>query len=264
MRSLLYSLGIGVALIASNAAAADLDAADAVAVDLGVPDPDAAEFDVIVAPDIDALGGAYVAARIAGAFTEDTDFDITDVNTNIANQYNVIGIGGAVAAGYEFTWGSNVSLRGEVEGGVVQQHVQSHQLGAIGTTLSDPLAFGTTETIYGLVNAAMDYHVGNGFKPFLGGGIGYAKVDFQNHGVTLAAPVGTLGPGSVTVMDDTASGFVWQVGGGVGYQLDWRTTLEAGYRYFQVNDVELVALDGTTSDVLIKQHQLQLGMRYGF
>lgn len=244
MRSLLLSVGMSAVLVAPLAHAADLD--------------------IIEAPMAGDFSGAYVAARIAGAFSPDTNFNLTVVPTNIVNDYDRLGFGGALAVGYEFGWGSNVSLRGELEGGLISTEIDSHTLVAIATTLDGPAAFGTTEIVYGMVNAAVDYDFGNGFKPFVSGGIGLAEVNFKNHGVALAAPVGPLGPGNVTAMNDRDSGLAWQIGAGIGYEVDEKVTLEAGYRYFQVNDISLAAVDGTVTNVPIKQHQVMLGVRYGF
>ncbi|MCR9123121.1 MAG: outer membrane beta-barrel protein [Phyllobacteriaceae bacterium] len=244
MRTLLLSVGMSAVLVAPLAHAADLD--------------------IIEAPMAGDFSGAYVAARIAGAFSPDTNFNLTVVPTNIVNDYDRLGFGGALAVGYEFGWGSNVSLRGELEGGLISTEIDSHTLVAIATTLDGPAAFGTTEIVYGMVNAAVDYDFGNGFKPFLSGGIGLAEVNFKNHGVALAAPVGPLGPGNVTAMNDRDSGLAWQIGAGIGYEVDEKVTLEAGYRYFQVNDISLAAVDGTVTNVPIKQHQVMLGVRYGF
>lgn len=244
MRTLLLALGTSAVLLSPLAHAADLD--------------------IVEAPMAGDFSGAYVAARIAGAFSPDTNFNLTVVPTNIINDYEQLGFGGALAVGYEFGLGSNIALRGELEGGLISTEVKSHTLAALATTLSGAAAFGTTEITYGMVNAAVDYDFGNGFKPFVSGGIGLAEVNFKNHGVGLAAPVGPLGPGNVTAMNDKDSGLAWQIGGGVGYAIDEQVTLEAGYRYFQVNDINLTAVDGTVTNVPVKQHQVMLGVRYGF
>lgn len=241
MKRFLLTLGAG-ALVASAAHAADID--------------------IIEAP-MPASSGAYVAARIAGAFPANTDFDLTVVPTNIVNDYKTIGYGGALAVGYGYGIGVG-AVRAELEAGLLTQEIESHTLTALPATLSDPLAFGTTEILYGTINAAVDIEAGMGFRPFLAGGVGMAQVNFKNHGVTLGAAVGPLGPGPVTAMNDKDTGIAWHVGGGVGYAIDDQVTIEAAYRYFGVSNVELTAVDGTVSSVPIRQHQVTLGMRYGF
>lgn len=241
MKRFLLSLGAG-ALLTSAAHAADID--------------------IIEAP-MPASDGAYVAARIAGAFPANTDFDLTVEPTNVVNDYESIGYGGSIAVGYGYGIGVG-AIRAELEAGLLSQKIESHTLAAVPATVSDPLASGTTEVLYGTVNAAIDIEAGMGFRPFIAGGIGLAEVNFKNHGVTLAAPVGALGPGVVTAMNDKDTGIAWHVGGGLGYAVNDQITLEAGYRYFGVSNVELTAIDGTVSSVPIRQHQVTLGMRYGF
>ena len=244
MRTSLFSLAIGAVLITPVAHAADLD--------------------VFSTPELAGSGDFYIAARIIGAFMGDTDFDLTVVQTNIINNYDEPGIGGAVALGYEFDSGAGYGLRAELEGGILSNTIDSHTIVALPATLSGANAFGETQILYGMVNVALDYDLGNGFKPFVGAGVGWAQADFKNHGVTLAAAVGPLGPGNVTAMNDADNGLIWQIGGGIGYEVTENITLEAAYRYMQVENISLTAVDGTVSNVPIHQHQGLLGVRYGF
>lgn len=61
--------------------------------------------------------------------------------------------------------------------------------------------------------------------PFIGGGIGWAKVELD-----LDEPADSSG-------DDT--GFAWQIGAGVSYDMSDRTSIRFEYRRFQVNDIEI-------------------------
>lgn len=65
-------------------------------------------------------------------------------------------------------------------------------------------------------------------------------------------------------MDDSGTGFAWQVGAGVSYDLTSNLTAELGYRYFNVENVGLTAADGTGSDVDVRSHQVNLGLRVSF
>lgn len=224
----------------------------------------AADMDMMGAPQMAGGGEFYIAARIIGAFTNDTDFNLTIVPTNIINNYNEPGLGGALAFGYDFDTGGGVGVRGELEGGILSNSIDSHTVVALGATFDGANAFGDTRVLYGMANVAIDLDLGNGFKPYVGAGLGWAQVNFDNHGIVLAGPVGPLGPGNVTAMDDSDSGLMWQIGAGVGYDVSENLTLELGYRYMQVNNIELTAVDGTVSSVPIHQHQGMLGFRYSF
>jgi len=104
-----------------------------------------------------------------------------------------------------------------------------------------------------LVNAYVDFGSG-ALKPYIGAGAGVGSVEFDNHGVSAVG----------TALDDSGTGLAWQIGAGVSYAFSEQTTLELGYRYFNVDSVELTAVDGTSSDVDVRAHQVMVGLRYAF
>ncbi|MEM0900204.1 MAG: outer membrane beta-barrel protein [Pseudomonadota bacterium] len=223
----------------------------------------AADDLVIEAPELsvsEEKSGAYIAARISGAFTDDTAFGLSVVATDIVNGYDDPGIAGSLAVGYRF----NNSFAAELEVGAGEQDIDAHTLTAIDTTLSGDNAFGTTKFTYGLINGSLMVDTGTIFTPYVSAGLGIADVEFENHGVELAAAVGPLGPGSVTAMDDSDTAFAYQIGFGSLIDVTDKIGLELGYRYFSVSDVELTAVDGTETDVDLDQHQLSFGIRYSF
>jgi opacity protein-like surface antigen len=71
----------------------------------------------------------------------------------------------------------------------------------------------------------------------------------------LAIPGSGLQP---TSDDDTV--FAWQVGAGVSYAVNANFDLEVKYRYFVIDDVEI--LDGEVESP--SSHNVYLGMRYTF
>lgn len=205
-------------------------------------------------------GGAYIAARLGAAFADDTAFGLTVVPTTIANEYEDTSLTGGIALGYRF----NDMISAEFEGGYSEQDIESHTLTALPATLSDPNAFGTTKITYGLVNLAVHQPTGTMFTPYISAGLGLADVAFETHGVNLAAPVGPLGRGAVTALNDSDTALAWQLGGGVLIDITDKIGLEVGYRYFSVNDVDLTAVDGTVSETDVTQHQALFGVRYSF
>jgi opacity protein-like surface antigen len=205
-----------------------------------------------------AASAFYIAGRIGAAFPRDTEFGV--LGTTVVNDYESAGLNGSIAFGGDLgVFG--FPLRAEIEGGYTSASVDSHTVVGIGT-LSGDAAFGSTRTIYGLVNAYVDFGDGP-LKPYVGGGIGAAHVDFRNHGVVVPAGIG-LPVGPLTAMDDSGTGFAWQVGAGISYDLTSNLTAELGYRYFNVENVGLTAADGTGSDVDVRSHQINLGLRVSF
>ena len=93
-------------------------------------------------------------------------------------------------------------------------------------------------------------------KPYIGGGIGYGWVD-GNLKVTNGA-------GNQLGGDD--SGFAYQLGAGLGFQLTNNLDLDLGYRWKKVNDIKLKSkINGfhLSSDDFTTQ-TLQLGLTWRF
>ncbi|MEM1377282.1 MAG: outer membrane beta-barrel protein [Pseudomonadota bacterium] len=227
--------------------------------------------DVILAPEsVGESGGKfYVAARAGGVFLQDTTFGLdaaAAVPTDIVNGYDDAGFVGGAAVGYDFEMRSGFSLRGEVEVGFFNAGIESHTVTALDATLSGDDAFGTTRVTYGMASAAVDVDAGF-FSPYVSAGIGIANVNFDNHGIVVDTATSTasgLPVGDVTALDDNATAFAYQIGAGVGFDVTDRVTLELGYRFFGVENVQLTAVDGTESSVDLDAHQGLVGMRFSF
>lgn len=218
---------------------------------------------VIEAPEVLVSGdrsGIYVAARLAAAFADDTAFDLTVVDTSVINEYESVSMTGGLAIGYRF---SNM-FSAELEIGTSTQDIEAHTITALSARIDGENAFGSTKLTYGLVNVAAEYETGMAIRPYLSAGIGLASAEFENHGVTLATAVGPLAAGDVTVMDDKDSGIAYQIGAGIVVDITDKIGLEAGYRYFSVDGIELTAVDDVVSDIKVNQHQALFGVRYSF
>lgn len=98
-----------------------------------------------------------------------------------------------------------------------------------------------------MVNAYYDINTGTKFTPYLGAGIGYAKVKGK-------ANISALGSGSI---DD--NNFAWQIGAGVGYAVNENVSIDAGYRYVDNGDFSEYGINVDST-----AHELYLGARYGF
>ncbi|MGL4404404.1 MAG: outer membrane protein, partial [Notoacmeibacter sp.] len=174
---------------------------------------------------------------------------------------------GAAAVGYNFDM-DRFGLRLEVEGGASKAAIKNHTIvdqlliGAP-TSFDAPAAYGAAMITYGMLNAAADVKMGT-FSPYLTAGLGFASVDLDNHGVVLTAATLGIAPGFVTAIDNTQEGFAWQIGGGIGYEVSEKVTLDFGYRHFRVQDVELLTLDATTTKDDIVQNTATVGVRLNF
>jgi len=120
-------------------------------------------------------------------------------------------------------------------------------------------ASGKITTLSGLLNLYYDFSTNSRFEPYVGGGIGVSRAAAEN--VTATYPGINISEeitGSSTVL-------VYQLMAGVAYNLDSRTALTLGYRYFNVarqsfqqESVGEVRADG------LGVHNIELGLRYWF
>ena len=109
------------------------------------------------------------------------------------------------------------------------------------------------------VNAFYDIDLGFAWKPYVGGGIGMTRI-------SVDVSSGTTG---TKLVDDNATVFSYQVGGGVGYEFplpeDRSITVSLDYRYF---DAGSPTFTGYTSrldfDASISGNYVGVGLRYGF
>lgn len=192
----------------------------------------------------------YVGVRGGFAIVDDTAFAITapDVVTTSYEDWNLTGSG---FAGLETEFFPGFGGRIEGELGYATYEVESHSVGGV----TQPAPVGDTSAFFGAVNAYVDANLG-GFRPFAGAGIGMAMVGLNEHGA-----------GGAVLMDDDDTGFLWQVSGGVGYDLTQNLTLEGMVRYQSVMDVELTSTAaggsvGSSTD--LNATSAQVGLRYRF
>lgn len=101
-----------------------------------------------------------------------------------------------------------------------------------------------------MANAWYDFKV-MGLNPYVGGGIGWADVSLDGK-FGSKAPIST-----------SESGFAWQLGAGLNFDIEPGKKLGIGYRYLQGPDVTLSApseVNPETGDVDDQNHTLTIGL----
>jgi opacity protein-like surface antigen len=191
----------------------------------------------------------YVGARGGLSIAEDTDFVVGPNAIN--NDYDDGGYNIAYVVGWRNRVSPRLAYRLEAELGYQETEIDAHSTGG---TRFDGTSFGDTETLYGFANLYLDVPVFGGLNGIVGGGVGVGQVEFDGHGVN------DLG----VVMDDEDTVFGYHLDAGVSYDINERLSLEAMYRYTSFVDVELEAVDGTTSETDVDSHNVLVGARYGF
>jgi opacity protein-like surface antigen len=104
-------------------------------------------------------------------------------------------------------------LRVELEGGYRHNHQPGHA-----TINSSSAITQTTSTWSVMGNVWYDFDMGSRLKPYIGGGVGWARNKFIPKPFTTAQ----------TVEDE---GFAWQAGGGLNFEVNKDASIGLGYRY---------------------------------
>lgn len=160
---------------------------------------------------------------------------------------NDIAISGAVGLRME-------SLRAEAE--ISYQKNDLDKIGVTGITV-DASALGISgnaKALTGLINAYFDFNTGSAFSPYITGGMGFSRVNF-NASIDIEDELGTL--------DDNDTGFAFQLGAGVGYAVSDNVTLDLRYRYFSVPTLKYDTTESETESEF-NSHNITGGVRISF
>ena len=194
--------------------------------------------------------GFYGALNLSVVDQKDTDFDYAPgakIDTSFDTGYGISG-------SYGYDTGKVWSLGGfrpEVEVGYNKADVDSHKLNG-GSTLAG--SAGDVDTFYVMANILHDFDTGTALVPYLGGGLGYANVSYNDFGVS-AIP---------NVLDDSDGGLAYQGIVGLGYQISQNLTLTLDYRYFATESLDVKTAVGNSTSIQNEQNKFNVGMRYGF
>ena len=185
-------------------------------------------------------GNWYVSGMAGASFLNDQDTNGSGLNftTHPDTGFNVSG-----AVGRYIT--SNIRVEGEV----------GYRRAEVGLVTKGPTlqGGGNSNATSFMANAYYEFPLGRGWKPYIGGGIGFADVSLDH-----------LTQAGAKLVDDDDVVFAYQGGGGIGYELDPRNTIFVDYRYFGTTDPSFRATNGTDVSSEFGSHNLSLGWRYKF
>ncbi|MDO3377331.1 outer membrane protein [Geoalkalibacter halelectricus] len=187
-------------------------------------------------------GSPYLSVHVGATWLDDADNDFKGFPLTFKSEYDT-GYTVGAAAGYDFNmW------RAEFEIAYRQNDVDKIKIP--GETFNGG---GDTSALSFMVNGYFDIHNQSAFTPYLGAGIGLARVsanDWKAEGEKI--------------VDDSDTVFAYQLGAGVGWEFMPNLTLDLGYRYFATADPEFRDVDGDKFESEYKSHNLMLGLRIGF
>lgn len=184
-----------------------------------------------------AEDGFYIGAAAGVNIARDSEFD------TIAGQPDAsydTGFTGLASAGYGL--GTGLRLEGE--------------LGFRGNDIDDVAGVAGSGDVSALTvmgNVLYDIDLGSRVTPYVGIGVGVARVDFDG-----VSPVG----GSAVDDDDTA--FAYQGIVGAAYEISDRFKLTLDYRYLAAPSVDLTTSAGASADSEYRSHNFMIGLRFSF
>jgi opacity protein-like surface antigen len=146
---------------------------------------------------------------------------------------------------------------------------------------------GSVDQLGAMANVWYDIDIGDAWTPYVGGGLGFIRVDQSDLSFDpdalkdgLAAGLGVLdgadqalaalqelGDVEVPTASATDTAFAWQLGAGVGYALSDTATLQLGYRLQAVDGLEFSgrnAMVSTMAETDLRVHFIEIGIRHRF
>ncbi len=109
----------------------------------------------------------------------------------------------------------------------------------------DSLSDGETSAVGVFANIAYEFNQQGRIRPFVGAGLGFAQVNFEDG-----------------VVDDDDIGFAYQAKAGVAYDINDRLTAEVAYRYIGVTDLEFGSGGPSPIDGDYENQAVTVGLRY--
>lgn len=129
----------------------------------------------------------------------------------------------------------------------------SHREHDVNLVMPGSAASGSMSVGTGMVNAYLELPTASRFRPYVGVGLGAARVTQDS-----------IGADGVSLSDDSAWAFAYQAMLGVSAEVAprWRTSLE--YRYLGTSDPIFRDREGALYDGSVRAHALMLGVSWTF
>jgi outer membrane protein OmpA-like peptidoglycan-associated protein/opacity protein-like surface antigen len=194
----------------------------------------------------------YVGVEGGAMIVEDFDYDITNTaGVRTSNGVTIdhdYGYDVDAVIGYDFG-----GFRLETEVGYRKARVDEATL----STSFAGLPAGTYDNVQGntsalsfMVNGLLDFGADDGIQGFIGGGVGVARVKADNYAGGL--------------VDDSDTVFAWQGLAGVRAPLTDTIDATLKYRFFNADDVKLVAANNFQTEGRFRSHSILGGVTFNF
>lgn len=167
---------------------------------------------------------AYISVFGGANFLRDVDF--SNGATTVATDYDTgFSVGGAIGykwSDYKF---GGFSPRTELEFNYFDNGVSGINFSGNGPGAETVLGSSDVTGFNFFANVFLDYDTGTRFTPYIGGGLGFTRSDFN-----IAYNGANLN------LSDNDTSFAWHIGGGANFELTDRVSLFADARYQRTAD----------------------------
>lgn len=109
-----------------------------------------------------------------------------------------------------------------------------------------------------MANVYYDFNTGTEWTPYIGGGLGWAKVKAEN-GLSVGKESDSI--------SKSKNNFAWNLTAGIAYNFNQNFALDASYRYVDYGKSEPSfsdAVENTRTKNKVKSNEFNLGFRYSF
>jgi len=212
----------------------------------------------IASPTLARDGAWYVELDGGPMIVEDIEFDVAGANNAVVtDNHKGFDFGGIV--GYDF---GAIRLEAEASYREAELEALTSNAALIPSTATGTAPSGTyaaggdASALSFMLNALADFGPDDGLQGFIGGGVGVARTKFDGATIRLS------GPG---YLDDSDSGFAWQLLAGVRAPLTDSIDVGLKYRFFNTADLDLVDTRGRDTTTKWRSHSLlgTIGFNFG-
>jgi len=216
---------------------------------------------VLATPALARDGAWYVGADFGAMIVEDLEFDVGTAEDAIIVDHEY-GFDGAGFVGYDlgaFRLEAEVAYkRARIDELESTLRLPGQGGGAIGATVPQQFVDaggGNTTALSFMVNGLLDFGDDDGISGFLGGGIGIARVNFNNQ--RNFSNQGAF-------LDDSDTRFAWQLLAGVRQAISDNMDVTVRYRFFNADDLETVGFGGRDFSTRLRTHSFLGGITFNF
>ncbi|MEL6323939.1 MAG: outer membrane protein [Pseudomonadota bacterium] len=211
-----------------------------------------------------AQEGWYTRLDIGYSIAGNADYDVATPsvgslagNANVGDNFGVWG-----GAGYDFDNSFRLETTFGYRAGDTDVDPDTNGLPVLGGIQASPLnEDGNAQVWDAMANLLYDVPTQGRVTPYLGVGVGLANVKLSARNLQINGA-------AVNGFSDSDTSFAYQALAGLGFAVTDNLTLDLGYRWFNVDDLDFVGTDANGGAVAYtgdyQDHTLTAGLRYKF